>query len=263
MVQVFMVSTRVLVLSVGLAGCVGGPAGDSAAEVLPTPVVTPGELVAIPAGPFTMGCDPAVHPECTVDESPVHTVELSAFRIEATEVTVGQWRACIAAYACPELPGVGDSDDFPVVGVGLGDAEGYCTWKVRRLPTEAEWERAARGPDGGLFPWGDAAPDCDLAASRACDGGLVTVATHPAGASPEGVHDLAGNAWEWVADWYDPLFYGSSLAADPVREPTGGLRVVRGADGWSDPWFLRVTNREMAINDAVSQTVGFRCVEDG
>jgi len=192
----------------------------------------------------------------------VHTVQLSAFAIEATEVTVDQWRACVAAYACPDLREASGPADLPITGVGVDTAEQYCAWRHRRLPTEAQWERAARGPDGGLYPWGDEAPDCDRVASRACDGGLRPVATHPAGASPEGVLDMAGNAWEWVTDGYDPMFYGEPQDPDPIASVPGGLRIVRGVDGWSDPAILRATNREMAIGDAVSQLVGFRCVEE-
>ncbi|MDP2309387.1 MAG: SUMF1/EgtB/PvdO family nonheme iron enzyme [Pseudomonadota bacterium] len=252
-----------VLLPLCLGACTGPGATDTAeGPPLPTPLATPGDLVEIPAGPFAMGCDLAIHPECTPDESPVHTVELSAFRIEVTEVTVAQWGACMDAFACPELVGIADPADFPVVAVPLEAAVGYCTWQGRRLPTEAEWERAARGADGGLYPWGDEVPDCDRAASRRCDGGMTPVATHPSGISPEGIYDMAGNAWEWVSDWYDPLFYGASPSQDPEMIG-GGLRIVRGADGWADPSVLRATNREMAIPDAVSQTVGFRCVEGG
>ncbi len=226
------------------------------------PLVEPGTLVEIPAGTFEMGCDPAVHAECAGDEAPVHTVELSAFAIEATEVTVGQWRACMAAYACAEPPGGLGADDFPVVAVTADQASAYCGWAQRHLPTEAQWERAARGPEGGAYPWGDAAPDCDHAASRACDGGPVPVATQPFGATSEGVHDMAGNAWEWVHDWYDPFYYTVSPPIDPAGGASGGLRVVRGVDAWSDLTALRATNREVAIPDAVSVVVGFRCAAD-
>jgi formylglycine-generating enzyme required for sulfatase activity len=247
-----------------LGGCAGQPNDDTGpATSKKTPSVTPGTLVEIPAGSFDMGCDAAVHPECTGDEAPVHRLQLSAFWIEATEVTAAQWRACEAAHACPALAGAAAGDDVAVGFVPHADADAYCHWLGRRLPTEAEWERAARGPNGGLYPWGDDAPDCERAASRACDGGITVVATHPDGRSPEGVYDMAGNAWEWVSDGYNAEYYTTSPAEDPeMDDATAGLRSVRGVDGWSDLSVLRSTNREMAIPDAVSPLVGFRCVSE-
>ncbi|MES2644581.1 MAG: SUMF1/EgtB/PvdO family nonheme iron enzyme [Myxococcota bacterium] len=262
-----MASLRTLLLPLILAACTSEGAPDDTAdtsvdEVPPAiPLAVPGTLVDIPSGPFVMGCDTAAHPECNGDEAPVHTVELSAFRIEVTEVTVAQWQECRDAFGCPELSGEVGAADEPMVGMTVDRAEGYCRWKERRLPTEAEWERAARGPEGGLYPWGDDAPDCDRAASRMCDGGLVPVSTHPAGMTAEGVYDMAGNAWEWVSDGYDADFYASSSTTDPEGQAPGGQRVVRGPDGWADLTVLRSTNREMAIPDGASALVGFRCVE--
>lgn len=250
------------VFLLGVAACTGPVVGDSGVEPPPLePLATPGSLVDIPPGSFLMGCDSSVHPECNADEAPLHLVELSAFRIEATEVTVGQWRACMNAFACAKLPGELGADNEPIVGMTVESAEGYCRWKDRRLPTEAEWERAARGPEGGLYPWGDHAPDCERAASRTCGGGLVPVSTHPAGVSPEGVYDMAGNAWEWVADGYDAEYYANSPLSDPRANVPGGQRIVRGADSWSDMTILRSTNRQMAIPSASSPLLGFRCVE--
>ena len=247
-----------------LTGCASVAMDDTApGRVEKTPAVAPGSLVAIPAGSYDMGCDAALHPECNGDEAPVHPIQLSAFWIEATEVTTAQWVACEAAHACPPLDGDPSGADVAVGFVPYADAAAYCDWLGRRLPTEAEWERAARGPQGGLYPWGDDVPDCDRAASRTCDGGITVVATHPAGMSPEGVYDMAGNAWEWVSDGYNSDYYASSPPEDPeMDDATAGLRTVRGVDGWSDLTALRATNREKAIPDAVSPLVGFRCVSE-
>lgn len=110
------------------------------------------------------------------------------------------------------------------------------------------------------LPLGVDAPDCNLAASRACDGGLVPAGTHPAGASPFGAEDLAGNAWEWVSDWYDPDHYATSPTENPTGAEPGGRRTLRGVDTWSDPTALRASNREYAISDARGPLVGLRCV---
>jgi formylglycine-generating enzyme required for sulfatase activity len=254
-----------LLSSLLAAGCVGSdPAlGDGASKDSgDVPQATPGDTVEVPAGPFPMGCDTAAHPECNGDEAPVHEVDLTGFRIEVTEVTFGLWQECMDSFACPEPTGGMGPADEPVVDVEVVDALNYCDWRGRRLPTEAEWEKAARGTDGRLYPWGDEAPDCDRAASRPCDGGTVTVATHPDGVSPYGAWDMAGNAWEWVQDFYDAHYYETSPGSDPVGGAPGGLRVVRGVDGWSSTTLLRATNREMAIPNGVSIAVGFRCVED-
>jgi formylglycine-generating enzyme required for sulfatase activity len=251
-----------ILYAIGLAGCTGVTNSDSA-PVTTSSLVAPGSLVAIPAGPFEMGCDATVHPECTGDEAPVHTISLSPYWIEATEVTTLQWRACFEAHVCPALDGEPTADDAPVGFVPRQGADTYCEWLGRRLPTEAEWERAARGSNGGLYPWGNDTPDCDRAASRACDGGVTVVATHPTGVSPEGAYDMAGNAWEWVSDGYVADFYADSPTQDPVVPSGGaGLSSVRGVDGWSDVTMLRSTNREMVIPDAVSPLVGFRCVSE-
>ncbi len=251
-----------LLAAVGCTPTTAGAGRSLAAQGVSEPVVTPGTLVEIPDSRFSMGCDPAVHPICTPDESPAHEVHLGPFAIEATEVTFGQWRACMDASACAEPTGGIGADTLPVVGVTADQAVAYCAWLGRELPSEAQWERAARGTGKGLYPWGDADPSCAQAASRPCTGGVVTVATHPDGATDEGVHDLIGNVYEWVLDWYDPYYYGTSPVDDPHGGDPGGMRVVRGTDQWSDPGAMRATNRTAAIPDASSVVIGFRCAVD-
>ena len=187
-------------------------------------------MVKIKRGSFTMGCPPAAATVCEADEKPAHGVELSPYEIDVYEVTTGQYMACVNAKACPPVTHARKDalchDQFqpeynkrPVVCMAAEHATAYCKWRGKRLPTEAEWERAARGdrqsPDGGerLYPWGDQTPNEDRACVRAnspCD-----VGTHPEGVSAYGLHDMAGNAAEWVWDYYDPQFYASSPARDP------------------------------------------------
>lgn len=228
------------------------PEADSGADTGAAPA--PEAEVSIPAGTFTMGCD-----TCDPDEAPTHEVSLSAYALSSTEVTARQWAACEAARACPAASVPAPVPDAPVTGVTFEEAEAYCAWKGMRLPTEAEWERAARGPDATRWPWGEDAPDCERVASRACDGGLARVDAHPDGASAEGALGLVGNAWEWVSDLYDPDYYASSPTEDPAGATRSGLRTVRGIDSWSDPDALRPSNRTYAIPDASGPLVGFRC----
>lgn len=224
-----------------------------------SPVVV-GTMTEVPGGPYSMGCDSTSDPSCDGDELPLHTVTLSPYSIDVTEVTSANWEACVEAGACGLRVGVSTSPLAPVTGVTKEGAEGYCAWKEGRLPTEAEWEVAARGGDGRIYPWGSEAPDCDRAASRRCDSEVTEVGTHPAGVSPFGAHDMAGNAWEWVSDIYDAYYYATSPNTDPTGGDPGGLCVVRGVDSWSEDSSLRATNRTMVIPDAQSPLVGFRCV---
>ena len=187
------------------------PTPDAAA---PPPAGPPEGMALVPAGPFTMGADNVGEP----DEHPAHTVELPAFYLDLTEVSNEAWSRCVAAGACPPPDvtsaarnGFGADARFrgprqPVSAVGWDDARAYCAWIGKRLPTEAEWEKAARGTDARRYPWGNAEPTPDRAVFS---GGGVTaeVGTHPRGAGPYGHLDLAGNVWEWVEDIYDPYAY--------------------------------------------------------
>jgi formylglycine-generating enzyme required for sulfatase activity len=224
-------------------------------------------MVRVPAGEFLMGTDVGEQE----DEKPQHRVSLSAFLIDAYEVTVSRYAKFLEAED-REPPFLwaqaidGDHRDRPVIGVDWYDASAYCRWAHKRLPTEAEWEKAARGTDGRIYPWGNAPPT----ASRAKYGGatwkgyasLARVGSHAAGKSPYGVHDLAGNAWEWVADRYEANYYQSHGARDPKGPSIGPLRILRGGSWNSEAPILRAANRSAYVPSAKRSDFGFRCARD-
>ena len=222
------------------------------------------------------------------DELPAHTVSLDAFWIDQLEVTNAMYMLCVQAGACTP-PIVWSSDrrnayfntvefkDYPVVHVTWDQASLYCEWAGRRLPTEAEWERAARGDDFRDFPWGDEPPNETYANFNRLVDDTSRVGSYAAGAGPFGALDMAGNVWEWVSDLYKPEYYSVSPEHNPLGPETNGTnrRVIRGGsfqDGWVD---LRVSKRGSALGpipnapyDApnrageYSSKIGFRCVAD-
>jgi len=232
----------------GAAGS-GGQAGVGA-----------GDMVAVPAGAFLMGCNGAVDQNCNADESPYHSVDLAAFSIDKTEVTQAAYAACADAGACPAILGM-PSDLVPVHGVGWATASAYCTWAGKRLPTEAEWEKAARGTDGRVYPWGNSDPTCDEANFGTCAGAPLAVGERSSGASPYGALDMAGNVAEWVADHYAADYYAASPAQNPPGPATGANYVDRG--GWyrSRAEQLRASFREPNSPDTALSYLGFRCAQ--
>ncbi len=233
--------------------------------------------VLIPAGPFQMGCAPA-DDLCGDDERPLHEVTLDAYFIDTYEVTNARYAACVDAGACtpPYDTASGTREDyftnpafadFPVVNVDWFQAEAFCTWEGKRLPTEAEWEKAARGSDDTrIFPWGDGAPTCDLlnfydeSRDEACVGDTTAVGSYPAGASPYGVMDLSGNVWEWTNDWYDGGYYSASPAANPHGPDAGESRVLRGGSWDFFTKYVRASLRYGVNPVGWDNRVGFRCV---
>lgn len=216
------------------------------------------ERIAISGGPFLMGCDRS---ECADNTAPVHTVELSAFWINAFEVTQAEWEPCVAAGACQRPMGVYDPvtlADWPVVGITRADAINFCDREYGRLPTEAEWERAAAGTAGRVYPWGDSPPDCSRAQLPACGAAIGPVGAHPKGASPEGVHDLVGNAWEWVSDFYEAFYYRTSPALNPQGGTSQRLATVRGPSTWTIA-HTQVTFRLGVPVPTRGVSLGFRC----
>jgi formylglycine-generating enzyme required for sulfatase activity len=223
------------------------------------------ELVTVPQGAFLMGCDPAGDPLCGEDEQPQHRVELSAYGIMRTEVSQAAWQACVDDGACDEpllAEGMERHPQLPVTGLVREMAQDFCEWADLRLPTEAEWEKAARGEDGQRYPWGEAAPDCSLAHGRGCGDAPLPVDSLEAGASPYGALHMSGNAWEWVSDSYDPLYYQDSPAQDPTGPTQAGLQQIRGVSVYSDPATLRAADRQMAISGMACPLCGLRCAGD-
>ena len=215
-------------------------------------------MVYVPAGEFQMGST------TSDDEEPVHTVTLDGFWLDRTEVTNAQYGKCVTADKCDPSDYSGDSrfngDDQPVVGVSWHDAVAYCEWAGGRLPTEAEWEYAARGPEGLTYPWGNVAPTCNLANYWGKDGGCIgkttPVGNYPSGASWVGGLDLAGNVWEWVADWYGS--YPSGRQVNPTGPESGETRVLRGGSWNLNEYNTRGANRWYTPSGTLYNG-GFRC----
>ena len=258
---------RLLALSVLLTvHC--GPNADppvvtsaDAGRACPREPLKPGSpgMVIVPAGEFVMGCDYNVDPRCDFDELPVRHVTLSAYEIDRTEVTERDWAACVAADVCRSLKTSEPPGTLPILGVNFQDADDYCRFVSKRLPTEAEWEKAARGATGCRFPWGDQEPDCSRANYVECGSRPRTVGAE-ASASPYGVLDLAGNACEWVADWYEGGYTRPLQVSDPRGATSGTYRVVRGGAFFSPASALRVTERDFADPKLGQSYLGFRCV---
>ena len=215
-------------------------------------------LVAVPSGPFKMGHGAADNPE--------HTVTLSDYWLYQTKVTNAQYAICVAVGRCT-APDAGDNAGFadfgnrnrPVVGVTYDQAQAYCNYMNAALPSEAQWEKAARGATGALYPWGDAQPSCDLLNFNNCVKHTTDVVKYAAGKSPYGALDMEGNAMEWVADWYDPLYYKSSPPGDPPGPADGRARVQRGSSYHSNPIQTVAYARSFAGPRTHSGELGFRC----
>lgn len=221
-------------------------------------------LVFVPAGEFLMGSDDQ-DAEAAADEKPQHPVFVDAFWIDRIEVTNALYGRCVEAGSCslPVMPGerFNEQPSQPVQGVAWTQALAYCQWAGRRLPTEAEWEKAARGTDGRLYPWGNTPPSDKLANFDFHLNGLTDVGSLPAGASPYGALDMSGNVWEWTADWYDENAYTSADYENPKGPADGTTRVVRGGAWNTVSRAIRVTNRHWAFPGR-DDFMGFRCAQD-
>lgn len=259
----------------------GGPVRTAAVVHLPLVVrplieVDPVATVLAPAGEFLMGCTAASDPACSPDEQLQRTVRLDAFRIDAVEVTNERYEKCVAAGVCtephdtasytrPTYYGDPAYANYPVIAVDWTQAAAYCAWAGKRLPTEAEWEKAARGADGSIHPWGDEPASCDLANFGAaadgvgCVGDTAAVGSLPDGASPFGVLDMAGNVREWVSDWFQGDYYLSAPADNPQGPATGIHRAMRGGSWYDLPEAIRATARQSGSPTGWDYWIGFRC----
>jgi formylglycine-generating enzyme required for sulfatase activity len=210
------------------------------------------------------------------DEKPNHVVDLPAYYIDKFEVTNALYKVCVDQHKC-KPPIQTDSrthfkyygnpvyDDYPIVYVNWYMANDYCVWRDARLPTEAEWEKAARGTDPHLYPWGDIGPICQVVNYNGlggCDNDILKVGSKENGKSPYGVYDMAGNVWEWVADWFSQAYYSISPVTDP-NGPTKGLgKVLRGGSWNSSKDDIRTSKRRSFPRTANNFDLGFRCAQD-
>jgi formylglycine-generating enzyme required for sulfatase activity len=234
-------------------------------EPLPT-ADTP--MVEIPAGEFAMGSDGG---QALEDERPLHRVWLDSFSMDLHEVTTAQYAAFLAATNRPapwqwHTVDLSQHADRPVIGVDWSDADTYCRWKGKRLPTEAEWEKSAKGTDGRLYPWGDQVPNKDLAnfalgARFSYSQVLMPVQAYEPGKSPYKLYQMAGNVGEWVQDWYAAGYYEISPERNPQGPESGQFKVLRGGS-WSDlPKYLLTYGRFKLLPETRNSYTGFRCAK--
>jgi len=201
-------------------------------------------------------------------DAPIRTVALDGFWIYQTKVTNRMYAQCVAVGACSapalELGGPVYSNpqyaNHPVVGVTWNQAQTYCGWAQGQLPTEAQWEKAARGAGGSPYPWGVDKPGCDLLNLGYCMGHTSEVDAFPDGRSPYGLYDMAGNVFEWVADWYDPAYYTNAPAANPAGPDNGTYRSIRGSSFETDFDQVESAVRHFGSQSYHNRDLGFRCV---
>jgi len=226
------------------------------------------DFVCVPAGEFIMGSDPQIDHLADKDEQPQHRVYLDEYWIGKYPVTNQQYQAFVSSKKDENKSGwhyQEGKEDHPAVNISWEDASIFCKWMCAqtglkiRLPSEAKWEKAARGTDGRIFPWGNKKPDNNLANYGGNVGDTTAVGSYPAGASPYGALDMAGNVWEWTADWYAKEYYSPSLARNPVGPQTGRYCVLRGGSWNSSDLNTRSASRDGLDPSDWLSYIGFRC----
>lgn len=249
---------RVRAEAASLAGGTSLPVRPVASRVSSADGMT---QIFVPAGEFLMGSEEQVPQK----NRPLHRVRLPAFWMDQTEVTNAMYARCVAVEKCPppmkQNPFYGQAkyDDHPVVYVSWDAADRYCRWAGRRLPTEAEWEKAARGADGRSYPWGNDLPDIRLANFDMNVGASLPVDRYPLGASPYGALNMAGNVREWVADWFHEFYYLFSPFEDPQGPPGGRQKSLRGGSYLDGAVEIRVFQRFSHAPASPGVNRGFRC----
>lgn len=275
-----------IVIGVILVGCGSSdkPKPTPPPALVPTPVTPPSEIVDIemvdvPAGEFTMGCDSS-DSACQTNNS-IRKVYLDAYKIDKYKVTYRRYQECLDAGECTPLfagsgcnAGMEWNADHPVNCVNFQQAKTYCEYDNKTIPTEAQWAKAARGIDARRYPWGNEAPSCDLAVINrkvagnsmgpGCGAGTTQpVGSKPQGASPYGAMDMAGNLFEWTADWFDENVHQNTVYENPMGPAHGEHKVLRGSS-----WLMRTDDGiASVIRSGYSPlgqgyVVGFRCVSD-
>jgi formylglycine-generating enzyme required for sulfatase activity len=222
-------------------------------------------MVLVPAGEFTMGSWAG-----DADERPVHRVYLNAFLMDKYQMSVGSYATFLEAtsQAAPpdwDIMNKPGHQNRPVVNVDWADANAYCKWAGKRLPTEAEREKATRGADGRIYPWGNELPTgfhANLMREQWSNHWALTpVGMFEGGKSPYGIYDMAGNVWEWVSDWYGADYYKTGSLQNPTGPPTGDYKVIRGGSWGSGPEGLRAAEREIHLPSFRGSGTGFRCAK--
>jgi len=239
------------------------PVATATSTPLPAVITQQGaQMGLIAAGTFSMGSESG-----SSDEKPVHQVTLAAFYMDKYEVTNALYKVCVdaggcaapgdkASYTHPNYYGNAQYDNYPVIYVDWNMSKAYCKWRGARLPTEAEWEFAARGTDGRTYPWGEVI-NSERANYDGPKGDTSKVGSYESGKSPFGIYDMAGNVWEWTADWYGD--YSSSPSSNPAGPGSGTSRVLRGGAWNNNDNYTRSANRNRDDPANTFNNVGFRC----